>query len=159
MIPLLALTVGMSVVYGKTYKPLMKFIALSSVRREERYADGIISPPGELSTTTSLSASAIFSGLERNVWADITGFPRARANLEARSRRRKWHRPGDEDDDGVDTETRFVNPSLVVPLRGVWIAGEGFLSPQDSSSGYGATSTETRSPDAIDEVVDGEEAV
>jgi hypothetical protein len=159
MIPLLALTVGMSVVYGKTYKPLMKFIALSSVRREERYADGIISPPGELSTTTSLSASAIFSGLERNVWADITGFPRARANLEARSRRRKWHRPGDEDDDEADTETRFVNPSLVVPLRGVWIAGEGHVSPQDSSSGYGATSTETRSPDAIDEVIDGEEAV
>jgi hypothetical protein len=160
MVPLLAFTMGMSVVYGKTYKPLMKFIALSSVRREERYADGIISPPGESSTTTSLSASAIFSGLERNVWADITGFPSARANLEARSRRRrKWHRPGEDDDEGIDTDTKFINPSLVVPLRGVWIAGEGHLSPQDSSSGYGATSTETRSPDPIEVVADGEETV
>lgn len=135
MLPLIVATVWMSIVFGKTYKPLLKFIALSSVRRGEQYSD---SPPGEIASMTN---SAI---LERNVWADAE-YSRARANVESRVRR-GFH-------DTTDTESRFVNPSLVVPLKGVWIADKVF-----GSGGIGIQSPPVIEEEA-EEVADGAENV
>lgn len=108
VIPLVIATFWISIVYGKTYKPLMKFIALSSVRRGEheheterdRYRDD---PNAEDSYAPSLSSMNLAP--ERNVW----GY----SSEEAAVRRRRRE---------LAEEMRFVNPSLVAPLGKVWIA-------------------------------------
>lgn len=81
ILPLLVGTIWFMVYYQRSYEPLMKFIALRSLHRDEI--------PG---------AVASESGHD--------GEP---------SQRRDF----DEDE---ETELRFINPSLIIPLEDMWIA-------------------------------------
>lgn len=113
MIPLIIATLWIQNAYGKTYKPLMKFIALSAVKRGELYTDADPSdqsgsPPEGLSTASSTVS------LTRNVWADNDAAPRERRE------RRGWRENGELRERNLP----FINPSLVAPLRGIWIADE-----------------------------------
>ena len=133
MIPLIIATIWISILYGKTYKPLMKFIALRSVKLGEQYRDdpderdpsAVASPEDGQSTTSGTSA---LLG-DRNVWADDNNVNVPSAAPSMRSAR--------------GTKRKFINPSLVVPLEGVWIADKNFVRENGGSS----------------EVVRGEESV
>lgn len=109
MVPLIIGTIWMSIAYGNTYKPLLRFIALRSVRRAEQtaYVDEPDNP-----------VPADWQSADRNPWAD------------AESARLRWGRePGRgitrAKDAGSESSMRFVNPSLVAPLDPVWITEEG----------------------------------
>ena len=127
MIPLVAGTIWISILYGRAYKPLMQFIALRSVQRGEQYRDGMepsgdqpngdaeAGEGGEGEESTASSSNEFAS--ERNVWADTAMGGRVNAR-EASQGFGGLSNP-DEQKGGL----RFVNPSLVAPLRGVWIAG------------------------------------
>lgn len=109
MVPLIIGTIWMSIAYGNTYKPLLRFIALRSVRRAEQtaYED---EPDNPVSTD--------YHSPDRNPWAD------------AESVRVRWGREsgrGRTKDTGSDSSMRFVNPSLVAPLDPVWITEEGMI--------------------------------
>ncbi|KAF2166585.1 hypothetical protein M409DRAFT_23219 [Zasmidium cellare ATCC 36951] len=123
MTPLVVVTIWISVIYGKTYKPLMKFIALSAVKRGEAYADHPENeqdghPDQPISYPASLNSTNLAP--ERNVWADNND------SLVAQSRRNRerWAGRVDPDAEGL----RFINPSLVAPLGGVWIADKASRS-------------------------------
>jgi hypothetical protein len=94
----------MSIAYSNTYKPLLRFIALRSVRRAEQtaYDDEPDNP-----------VSSENHSPDRNPWAD------------ADSARARWSREPDRrgrsKDAGSVSSMRFVNPSLVAPLDPVWI--------------------------------------
>lgn len=137
MVPLVIATIWTSVVYGKTYKPLMKFIALSSVRRGEQYADGDPSeePDNPISYPASLSSMNLAP--ERNIWAD---------NPAAESRRQREQRSGPLAPS--ESSMRFINPSLIAPLGGVWIADKNFRS--------GGVGDPTGAYRDIEEAADGE---
>jgi hypothetical protein len=108
MVPLIIATLWIQNAYGKTYKPLMKFIALSAVKRGEQYTD--------LDPTTSPDAPSMNSStvsLTRNVWADSDA-------AAPRERRQNWRENGEIRERNLP----FINPSLVAPLRGIWIADE-----------------------------------
>lgn len=107
MLPLIIATIWISIVYGRTYKRLMKFIALRSVKRGEQYTDHAPMPSESESTASADLAS------ERNVWADAGG---------AQGRYNRETRYGRAVDESAETGLRFINPSLVAPLNGVWIA-------------------------------------
>lgn len=105
LLPLIVGTIWMSIAYSNTYKPLLRFIALRSVRRGEQmsYEDEPDNPVASQSTSTSP---------DRNPWAD------------AESVRMRWGRDpgrGRSKDAGSESSMRFVNPSLVAPLDPVWI--------------------------------------
>jgi hypothetical protein len=104
LVPLIIGTIWMSFAYSNTYKPLLRFIALRSVRRAEQsaYEDEPDNPvPSENHSP------------DRNPWAD------------ADSTRARWSRDPDRrgrsKDAGSESSMRFVNPSLVAPLDPVWI--------------------------------------
>ncbi|KAK0282884.1 hypothetical protein LTR91_026125 [Friedmanniomyces endolithicus] len=127
MIPLVAGTIWISILYGRAYKPLMQFIALRSVQRGEQYRDETetshgqangdeeVEEGGEGEESTASSSNELVS--ERNVWADTAMGGRVNAR-EASQGFGSLANP-DESKSGL----RFVNPSLVAPLKGVWIAG------------------------------------
>ncbi|KAL9528524.1 Vacuolar transmembrane transporter [Sphaerulina musiva] len=114
MAPLLVATIWIMVVYGKTYKPLMKFIALSAVRRNEHYEHYT----DVQSNTPEYAASLNSTNLapETNVWAGGEG----RNDMESGGVTLAV-RTGEE---GARRERNlpFVNPSLVAPLDAAWIA-------------------------------------
>ncbi|KAK4561144.1 hypothetical protein LTR86_005099 [Recurvomyces mirabilis] len=124
LVPLVVATIWISVVYGRTYKPLMKFIALRSVERGRRYRDNVTSPPQETDGSTVGSNNNEFV-LDRNVWADADGAA-GRSRREARKR----FGPGAAADEADEHGLRYVNPSLVAPLEGVWIADPSLLLEQ-----------------------------
>ena len=135
MFPLIIATFWISVLYGKTYKPLMKFIALRSVKLGERYRDeprgdegaspaGVASPEDGQSTTSGTSA---LLG-DRNVWADDE------ANNNVASSRAPSMRSSRM------TKRKFINPSLVAPLDGVWIADKNFR--RETGGGHQVVETE-----------------
>lgn len=106
MVPLIIGTIWMSIAYGNTYKPLLRFIALRSVRRAEQtaYEDEPDNP-----------VPSDWHSPDRNPWAD------------ADSARLRWGREsgrGRAKDAGSESSMRFVNPSLVAPLDPVWITEE-----------------------------------
>lgn len=106
MVPLILATIWTSVAYGNTYKPLLRFIALRSVKRAELMEYQDESPDNPIQSGFSTPTP------ERNPWAD-TDSTRVRWGTRDLSRTRyAQHERG----------MRFVNPSLVAPLEGVWIA-------------------------------------
>lgn len=124
MVPLIIATLWIQNAYGKTYKPLMKFIALSAVKRGEQYTD--VDPTMSPDAGTPSANSSTVS-LTHNVWADNNTVPR--------SRRQNWRENGELRERNLP----FINPSLVAPLRGIWISdntvrhgGVGVLPDGDS---------------------------
>ena len=119
LVPLIIGTIWMSIAYSNTYKPLLRFIALRSVRRHEQtvYEDEPDNP-----------VSSEYHSPDRNPWAD------------ADSARIRWSREPDRrgrsKDSGSESSMRFVNPSLVAPLDPVWIleddeiGGSGNQTPE-----------------------------
>jgi hypothetical protein len=121
LVPLIIGTIWMSIAYSNTYKPLLRFIALRSVRRHEQtaYEDEPDNPvPSENHSP------------DRNPWAD------------ADSARIRWSREPDRrgrsKDSGSESSMRFVNPSLVAPLDPVWIL------ENDERGGSGSQTPEVR---------------
>lgn len=108
MVPLIGVTIWISVIYGKTYKPLLKNIALRSVKRGEQYTDRASDEADSVVSSNGVAS-------ERNVWADGDG-------AELRYHRETRTRHGHAVDESADTGLRFINPSLVSPLNGIWIA-------------------------------------
>lgn len=108
MVPLIIATLWIQNAYGKTYKPLMKFIALSAVKRGEQYTDA---EPSSSPDATSVNSSTV--SLTHNVWADNNTAQRG-------GRRQNWRENGELRERNLP----FINPSLVAPLRGLWIADD-----------------------------------
>jgi hypothetical protein len=128
-VPLIIATVWIQIWYGRTYKPLMKFIALSAVKRGEQYTDlDPTSSPEPESVTSSTAA------LEQNVWADSTT---PQNGLSQARRRQNWRENGDIRERNLP----FINPSLVAPLGKIWIAdgihraGSEALLPTETEDG------------------------
>ena len=143
MIPLVVGTIWVSVLYGRAYKPLMQFIALRSVQRGQQYSDEpdlIPTEDGEDDEVVSRVSSNDFAP-ERNIWASAAGDGRQVNYREARQRF------GPSAADEHKTGLRFVNPSLVAPLRGIWIADKNFV-PQ-SADGNGRAPEEAEGEDAV----------
>lgn len=112
--PLVAATIWCSVLYNRAYKPLMKFIALRSVKRGQAYSDlASPSPEGDASTVSSNEFAP-----ERNVWAENDGLSMRHRGELARAKNRFGPAALDEGEGGL----RYVNPSLVAPLQKVMIA-------------------------------------
>ena len=118
LFPLIIATVWISIVYGRTYKPLMKFIALRSVKRGEQYRD-------RESPTDGNSVDSAEVAPERNEWAHEGS--RLRYYRETRTG------VGVAVDESEETGLRFINPSLVAPLGSVWIADKNF--PRENGAG------------------------
>ena len=113
IVPLIIFTIWISIVFGRTYKPLLRFIALRSVRTGEQYRD-YESPPDANSTDSNYLAP------ERNVWAES-------ASTQSRYSHETRDRHGDAAvDDSAETGLRFMNPSLVGNLESLWIADKNF---------------------------------
>ena len=115
MIPLLVVTVWVALMYGRTYKPLMTFIALRSVERGDRYSDNAASEPDTASNSSELAR-------EPNIWDDTDG-AQSRYDRETRSRN------GKAVDETRESGVRFINPSLVAPLNDVWIGDKASANP------------------------------
>ncbi|KAI7348330.1 hypothetical protein KC336_g22704, partial [Hortaea werneckii] len=99
-------------------------IALRSVKRGEQYQDEPSSGPSETASSNELA-------LERNVWAEVD-VPQLRYHRE--TRRREGLAVEEDPEGGL----RFINPSLVAPLHGVWIAdktGRGETTTEEQSNG------------------------
>ncbi|KAJ5093097.1 hypothetical protein N7456_008958 [Penicillium angulare] len=94
LVPLLGFTVWFSYWFARTYEPLMKFIALKSINRDQPGGDDTLSP-SPASTTFSPP-----SGLDRDALPIRIGG----RELELRLR-------------------KYVNPSLLVPLHDAWLPG------------------------------------
>lgn len=106
---LIIATIWVSIVFGRTYKPLLQFIALRSVRRGEQYTD-YSSPPDASSTSSNDLAP------ERNVWAESSNGQGLRYFRETRiglSRQVV--------DENGENSVPFINPSLVARLDPLWI--------------------------------------
>nr|OQO16108.1 hypothetical protein B0A51_16844 [Rachicladosporium sp. CCFEE 5018] len=125
LVPLILITIWTALSFGNTYKPLLRFIALRSVKRAElleSYHDD-----DESSADDPIPASGTATP-ERNPWADgeaarITG---GRDLAVGRA-----HISRDQ------SKYRFVNPSLVAPLDGVWIADKGAREAGGRQGGIG----------------------
>ena len=105
MLPLLIATIWFSISFGQTYKPLMRFIALRSVKRAEAYQDyEEVDAPISSSNPNLLAEGAS----ERNVWADSN-------SDTAQQRYNRETNNGRTVDTSRETGMRFINPSLVVP--------------------------------------------
>ena len=83
IIPLIAMTLWFAYVYSSRYKPLMKFIALRSIRRHE--------------SVTQNSSRFLMEQRVRPVDID------------------------DMTDEMAERDMKFINPSLISSLEGVWI--------------------------------------
>ncbi|GIZ49140.1 hypothetical protein CKM354_001217700 [Cercospora kikuchii] len=119
MVPLLVTTVWVMIMYGKTYQPLMRYIALSAVKRNEHY-DHYTDQQQEAShhSTPRYAASLNSTNLapETSIWAgrdpNAASAVECSVTLAVRT-----------EEEGAKTERNlpFINPSLVAPLHGVWI--------------------------------------
>ncbi|KAK5134311.1 hypothetical protein LTR08_006740 [Meristemomyces frigidus] len=114
MVPLLVTTIWVALLYGRTYKPLMTFIALRSVERGERYTDNAASEPDSASTSSGIPR-------EPNVWDDTDG-GQLRYNRDTRTSN------GRAVDEIRESGVRFINPSLVAPLHTAWIGDKASTS-------------------------------
>ncbi|GAB7349583.1 hypothetical protein MBLNU459_g0275t1 [Dothideomycetes sp. NU459] len=94
LIPLLIATIWFSYVYTRTYKPLMEYIALRSVKRAEHFDYGEDDDDDD---------------------ADNQG-------SGARQRYNSETQYGQTVDESQESGMRFINPSLIAPLEKVWIA-------------------------------------
>ncbi|KAK3702359.1 hypothetical protein LTR37_014933 [Vermiconidia calcicola] len=119
IIPLIIATIWMNIVYGRTYKPLMKFIALRSVRRGEQYTDREASPDAPEANSTSSSVDLVAP--ERSAWAGEGSTSQLRYFRENRV---GVHQPAVVE--SGETGLRFINPSLITPLGSVWIDDKNF---------------------------------
>jgi hypothetical protein len=110
LLPLIIGTIWMSFAYSSTYKPLLRFIALRSVRRAEQasYQD----EPDSVVPSASQSP-------DRNPWADADS-ARVRWSRESGRGRSKYA--------SSESSMRFVNPSLVAPLDPIWITDNDMRS-------------------------------
>ena len=114
LLPLIIGTIWMSFAYSSTYKPLLRFIALRSVRRAEQasYQD----EPDSVVPSASQSP-------DRNPWADADS-ARVRWSRESGRGRSKYA--------SSESSMRFVNPSLVAPLDPIWITDNDMRSGRQS---------------------------
>ena len=126
MVPLLVVTVWVALVYGRTYKPLMTFIALRSVERGDRYSDNTASEPDSASNSSELAR-------EPNVWDDTDGG-------QPRYHRETSTSNGKAVDESRETGVRFINPSLVAPLNDVWIGDKAGAGTADRDQVVGEES-------------------
>ncbi|KAF2842690.1 DUF221-domain-containing protein, partial [Patellaria atrata CBS 101060] len=92
IVPLIGATLWFSYVYSRTYRPLMKFIALKSIRRAEH---------GDVTLVTSHEEQD----------ANDDSLRRYESNTHSRQTL----------DETRESGLRFVNPSLICPLENVWI--------------------------------------
>lgn len=120
IIPLIIATIWTSFAYSNTYKPLLRFIALRSVRVAEQmgYQDDSPDDP--------VPAASEFTSPERNPWADADG-PRGRVGRQSAGLRTR--------EVGNENGMRFVNPSLVAPLDGIWIVDKHARQENGYSAG------------------------
>lgn len=136
MIPLIIATIWIQIWYGRTYKPLMKFIALSAVKRGEHYAEYTDNELDAASSPESASVTSSTAALERNVWADNNDASQ-QPGASRRPRRQNWRENGDIRERNLP----FINPSLVAPLGKIWIAdgndreGAALVSPAEIENG------------------------
>ncbi|KAJ5924642.1 hypothetical protein N7466_008829 [Penicillium verhagenii] len=93
LVPLLGFTMWFSYWFSRTYEPLMKFIALKSINREQPGG-------GEISPSLSATPFSPPSGLDRDALPIRIGG----AELELRLK-------------------KYVHPNLIVPLHDAWIPG------------------------------------
>lgn len=128
LLPLVIITIWISIAYGRTFKPLMKFIALRSVRLGEQYRDYESPPEANSVSSTELAP-------ERNAWANEGS--RERYYRETRTAN------GQAVDESSETGLRYINPSLVAPLEGVWIADKDFRREDAGTSGQLVDTDET----------------
>lgn len=105
--PLLIATLWFSQVYGRTYKPLMDFIALKSIRRAEHQDEGTSAWRYEAQAHNGPTMD------ETTAWTNEYDSIRGQA---------------------LD-EMRFVNPSMVVPLEDVWILDKAARTATNSQAG------------------------
>ncbi|KAK5164021.1 uncharacterized protein LTR77_010112 [Saxophila tyrrhenica] len=122
IVPLIIVTIWINILYGRTYKPLMKFIALRSVQRGQQYSD-YASPPPEPNSAAEARSTTSSTDLapERDAWAETTSGAHLRYFRETRVGVAK---PAVDESD--ETGLRFMNPSLIAPLDGLWIADKEF---------------------------------
>lgn len=120
MVPLVIATIWISIVYGRTYKPLMKFIALSAVKRGEHYeayTDNANPRTGSPEDYASLNSTNLAP--ETSIWAGRESAPEEiYPGAEVSAERRRSNEQGTSRERNLP----FTNPSLVAPLDGVWIA-------------------------------------
>ncbi|KAI9785224.1 MAG: hypothetical protein M1816_000472 [Peltula sp. TS41687] len=105
IVPLIFGTIWFSYFYARTYEPLTKFIALSSIRRDSLQG----SRPRE-----------ILLGLD-NVWQDQPSHGRRRTDSATLDEER-------------EKGLTFTNPNLISPLEDVWIARRRASSGADLSN-------------------------
>lgn len=110
--PLLIGTLWFSQVYGRTYKPLMDFIALKSIRRAEHEDEG---------TTAWRYEEQVHNGPTMDDSAAWTN--------EYDSTR------GHTLDETREFGMRFINPSMVAPLEDVWIRDKAARTATNSQAG------------------------
>ncbi|GAB7366864.1 hypothetical protein MBLNU230_g1033t1 [Neophaeotheca triangularis] len=141
MVPLVIATVWFCVVYGRTYKPLMRFIALRSVRTASMRAsapagyrdsspvgEGEVSQGGQgmdAAADASMSDELATAALAENVWASSSSTPESSTPKGVPSRRgdetlrrlryARETRAGRYVDESRESGVRFINPSLVAP--------------------------------------------
>jgi hypothetical protein len=147
IIPLIGLTIWLSVIYGRTYKPLMKFIALRSVKRGQQYTD-LISPPNESNgSVTDVNTRSASTDLapERDAWAETASITSGANMRYFRETRVGIVKPYQQAVDETDeTGLRFMNPSLIAPLDGLWIMDKNFRREGgETGSGSGSGAEET----------------
>ena len=97
LVPLLGFTVWFSYWFARTYDPLMKFIALKSIDRDQSTFGGDTSP---LSPSPPSSTFSPPSGLDRDALPIQIGGRELGLRLK-----------------------KYVNPSLILPLHGAWLPG------------------------------------
>ena len=118
MLPLMIATIWIAIGYGRTYKPLMKFIALRSVKLGEQYTDHDPPPDASVDSLHEVnSTSSTDLAPERRAWADDSSQPEHTHYEEPRTTTHSQDVAASK-----GTRLRFVNPSLVIPLDSVWIA-------------------------------------
>ncbi|KAK5000930.1 hypothetical protein LTR66_000276 [Elasticomyces elasticus] len=94
VVPLLMGTVWFAYIYTRTYRPLMKFIALRSIRQAEQ------------------------TDYVRPVEDDDNNDEEGLQRYDTETRH------GQTVDESRETGLRFINPSLIAPLEDVWIANK-----------------------------------
>ena len=115
LIPLVIVTICISIVFSRTYKPLLQFIALRSVHRGERYSDYPTTPPEATSTNSNELAP------ERNAWAEDSSSQQIRYFRETRIGLAQQRA-----DENGENSIGFINPSLVAPLDRLWMDNKDF---------------------------------
>jgi hypothetical protein len=114
VLPLIVATIWISIAFSRTYKPLLQFIALRSVRRGEQYTDYPTPPDANSTVSTDLAP-------ERNIWAENSNGEQLRYFRETRLGLGQQAL-----DANGENGVPFINPSLVAPLDPLWIGDKNF---------------------------------